>query len=168
MSMDEKMDLLLEGMNVIRQDVAELKADVAMLKQEISEVKEDIAELKADVAMLKEDVAVLKVDVTVLKSDVNLLKYDVIGLKENAENLHAEIEKLSQGQTSAGESMNGLRFMVENEIYRNIKIIAEGHLDLNRKLSEVLKGKDKWELNEVRLNHAESEIRMIKQELRMA
>lgn len=38
------------------------------------------------------------------------------------------------------------QFIIENDIQKNIKIIAEGHLDLNRKLDEALKVSQKQEL----------------------
>ena len=73
MSMD-KLDLLLEGMNELRQVTraildrqdetdAKLEAltmEVHQLKGEVAELKQDVAELKQDVAELKQDVADLK------------------------------------------------------------------------------------------------------------
>ncbi len=35
--------------------------------------------------------------------------------------------------------INSIQLTLENETNRNIKIIAEGHLDLSRKLDEALK-----------------------------
>jgi len=122
MSMD-KLDLLLEGMNELRQvtraildrqdetdaklealtmevhqlkgEVAELKRDVAELKQEVTELKQDVAVLKQDVAELKEDVAVLKQDVAELKEDVAELKQDVADLKDGQDRHERVLETLA-------------------------------------------------------------------------
>ena len=48
---------------------------------------------------------------------------------------------------------------------RDIKIIAEGHIDLSRKLDEALKGKEERELILIRLNHLEYEVGEIKKAL---
>lgn len=53
MSMDDKMDMLL-------QMVKELSEDNTWIKQELHTVKEDVSNLKEDVSYLKEDVAQLK------------------------------------------------------------------------------------------------------------
>ncbi|GED67788.1 hypothetical protein BRE01_14900 [Brevibacillus reuszeri] len=110
MSVD-KLDLLLEGMNELRQvtraildrqdendakldaltmEVHVLKGDVAQLKVDVAELKEDVAQLKVDVAELKEDVAQLKIDVTELKEGVAQLKIDFAELKDG-QNRHERV-----------------------------------------------------------------------------
>ena len=115
--MNRKLDLILEQMNIgfsdIRAELAEVKSDVAILKVDVANLKEDVANLKEDVANLKEDVAILKVDVANLKQEVNGLKIDV-------DNLNQE--------------MSGVKLKMENQLWSGIRIIAEGHLDFNRKL----------------------------------
>lgn len=78
---NEKLDILVEGMNELRliahalidrQD--ELDAKMDALTMEVHQLKADVAELKQDVAMLKQDVAELKQDIAMLKQDVAELK----------------------------------------------------------------------------------------------
>ena len=45
---------------------------------------------------------------------------------------------------------------------RNIKIIAEGHLDLGRKLDDALKVENEKELLLLRVNRIENELRRLK------
>ena len=54
------------------------------------------------------------------------------------------------------------------EINRNIRIIAEGHADLCRKLDEALKVENEKELLLVRTNIMENDIRKIKDKLEIA
>lgn len=57
---------------------------------------------------------------------------------------------------------------MENETNRNIRIIAEGHLDLSRKLDNALKVENEKELLLIRVNSLENEVRKIKQQLESA
>ena len=55
-----------------------------------------------------------------------------------------------------------IQLTLENETNRNIKIIAEGHLDLSRKLDEALKVDNEKELLLIRVNRLENELRRLK------
>ncbi len=50
-----------------------------------------------------------------------------------------------------------LQLTLENETNRNIKLIAEGHMDLNRKLDEALKIDTEKEILIMRVNSLENE-----------
>ena len=63
------------------------------------------------------------------------------------------------------ERTDSIQLKLENEVIRDIKIIAEGHIDLSRKLDEALKGKEERELILIRLNHLEYEVGEIKKVL---
>jgi len=54
---------------------------------------------------------------------------------------------------------------LENETNRNIKIIAEGHLDLNRKLDEALKAENEKEMLLISVNILENELRKVKERI---
>lgn len=58
-----------------------------------------------------------------------------------------------------------LQLTLENETNRNIKIIAEGHLDLNRKLDEALKVDNEKEMLLIRVNSLENELRKLKERI---
>lgn len=66
------------------------------------------------------------------------------------------------------QRMTSLELTLENETNRNIKIIAEGHSDLSRKLDLALKEDSEKELLRVRVNILENEIRKIKERLEIA
>lgn len=58
-----------------------------------------------------------------------------------------------------------VQLTLENETNRNIKLIAEGHFDLSRKLDEALKVENEKEMLLIRVNHLESEVRRIKKQV---
>ncbi len=55
-----------------------------------------------------------------------------------------------------------IQLTLENETNRNIKLIAEGHLDLARKLDEALKIDNEKEMLMIKVNHLENEVRILK------
>ncbi len=59
--------------------------------------------------------------------------------------------------------IRNIELTLENEINPNIRMIAEGHLDLNRKLDEALKIENEKEMLFIRVNHLENEFRKMKE-----
>lgn len=68
------------------------------------------------------------------------------------------LEKLSEMDSK----ITDIQLTLENETNRNIKIIAEGHLDLSRKLDEALKADNEKEMLLIRVNQIENELRRLK------
>ena len=69
-----------------------------------------------------------------------------------------EIQKLK-------EDVRSIRLTLENETNRNIRLIAEGHLDLSRKLDEALKVENEKELLLIRVNSLENDVRKLKERI---
>ena len=60
-----------------------------------------------------------------MQSEVQEVKGQVQGIEGKARELEGHVQ--------------GIRLTLENETNKNINIVAEGHLDLSRKLDEALK-----------------------------
>lgn len=58
-----------------------------------------------------------------------------------------------------------IRLTLENETNRNIMRVAEGHLDISRKLDEALKVENEKEMLVIRVNILENELRKVKDKL---
>lgn len=56
-----------------------------------------------------------------------------------------------------------IQLTLENETNRTIRIIAEGHLDLSRKLDEALRLESEKEILMLRVNRLENELRRVKE-----
>lgn len=63
------------------------------------------------------------------------------------------------------EQIIDIQLTLENETNRNIRIIAEGHIDLSRRLDEALKVKNEKEMLLIRVNILENELRKVKERL---
>lgn len=61
--------------------------------------------------------------------------------------------------------IRSIQLTLENETNRNIKIIAEGHLNLSRKLDDALKVDNEKEMLLIRVNTLENELRRIKERI---
>ena len=113
----------------------------------LASVGEDVRSLQGDVQTLKGDVKTLKEDVQTLKEDVQTLKEDVQTLKDRVTNIEITLE---------------------NETNRNIQLIAEGHLNLARKLDEALKELQPNIMYHLKVNHLDGEVTKMKRMLNMA
>ena len=114
------------------------------MKADIQEMKEDIRELQADIKQVKADICVMKKDIQDTKDDVQELKEEVGELKSSVKSIESTLE---------------------NEIAHGIKIIAEAHFDLHRKLHEALKITNEEELIALRVTNLEKEMRQVKEQI---
>ena len=69
-----------------------------------------------------------------------------------------ELEKLKY-------DVKDIRLTLENETNKSINIIAEGHLDLSRKLDEALKVDNEKEMLMLRVVRLENEVRQLKEKI---
>jgi len=107
-------------------------------------MKGDMQSMKGDMQSMKGDMQSMKGDMQVMKEDIKALQRDVAELNHRTTNLELTLE---------------------NETNRNIRLIAEGHLDLNRKLDDALKIENEKEMFSIRVNILENEVRKIKDQI---
>ena len=62
-------------------------------------------------------------------------------------------------------AIKDIQMTLENETNRNIRIIAEGHLDLGRKLDEAFKIENEKEMLLIRVNSLEAEVKRLKERI---
>lgn len=84
--------------------------------------------------MVHTEVAGLKTDIAELKTEVAELKTEVAELKTKVENLKTAVEKLDVRVTHLETRMEGVEVAIKEVLEPEIRIVAEGHLDLDRKL----------------------------------
>lgn len=76
-----------------------------------------------------------------------------------------EVGSIKNEVQSVKNEVGSIRLTIENETNRNIKIIAEGYLDLTRKLDDVLKVENEKEMLLIRVNILENELRKVKEQI---
>ena len=128
---------------------------------DMQNMKNDMQNMKSDMKEMKTDMQNMKTDMQNMKSDMKEMKTDMRGMKTDMQGMKTDIQDL-KGRVSS------IEMTLENETNRNIRIIAEGHADLCRKLDEALKVENEKELLLVRTNIMENDIRKIKDKLEIA
>ncbi|MEE0419860.1 MAG: hypothetical protein UDG86_07430 [Lachnospiraceae bacterium] len=95
---------------------------------------------------------------TSIEGKMDSLENDVVSLEGKVVSLEGKVDSLESNVVS-------IELTLENETNRNIKIIAEGHLDLSRKLNEAIHIasdiKSRQEIQDIYLNQYESKLKSI-------
>ena len=140
MTENQKMDLILQKLGGIEGGLASVGEDVRSLQGDVQTLKGDVQTLKDDVQTLNDDVQKPKGNVQTLKKAVQMLK----------------------------DRVTNIEITLENETNRNIQLIAEGHLNLDRKLEEALKELQPNTMYHLKVNHLDGEVTKMKRMLNMA
>lgn len=143
-----------EMLQAIYSDMQNMKNDMQGMKTDMQNMKTDMQNMKTDMQNMKSDMKEMKTDMQGMKTDMQEMKTDMQGMKTDIRDLKGRV--------------SSIEMTLENETNRNIRIIAEGHADLSRKLDEALKVENEKELLLVRTNIMENDIRKIKDKLEIA
>lgn len=112
-------------------------------------ILEKVNSLDEKVNSLDEKVNSLDEKVNSLDEKVSSLDEKVSSLDEKVNNLETDLQEVKQRVVK-------MDLIVENEIRVNIQRVAEGHLDLSRKLNECIRLsndiKDKQEIQDIYIN----------------
>ena len=125
-----------------------------MENQKMDLILQKLGGIEGGLASVSEDVRSLQGDMQTLKGDVKTLKEDVQTLKEDVQTLK--------------DRVTNIEITLENETNRNIQLIAEGHLNLDRKLNEALKELQPNTMYHLKVNHLDGEVTKMKRMLNMA
>ena len=125
-----------------------------MENQKMNLILQKLGGIEGGLASVSEDVRSLQGDMQTLKGDVKTLKEDVQTLKEDVQMLK--------------DRVTNIEITLENETNRNIQLIAEGHLNLDRKLDEALKELQPNTMYHLKVNHLDGEVTKMKRMLNMA
>ena len=117
---------------------------------------------------VREEVKELRKDVTELQVGMKELRADVTKLQVDVEELQTGMEKLSTDVERLGRKTEKIEFIMENELRPNICKIAEGHLDLSRKLDMVRVRRSEYTLMDIKVSGLQLDIREIKNALKIA
>lgn len=144
-------EIFNSSMKPIKEELQDVKGEVLGLKGQVQGIEEEVLELK-------EQVQGVQGEVRELKGQVRGVQGEVLELKERVQGVGGKARKL-EGH------VQGIRLTLENETNKNINIIAEGHLNLSRKLDEALKVENEKEVLLIRINCLENGYRTLKEQV---
>lgn len=154
MTDSQKLDLILKSTKMIESDVGTLKQDVSMLKDKTNLLEDKLDSLQGSVERLEGRVSGLESNAEKTESRLLLLEECAAGMERRLEGLSCK--------------MTSMENTLETETNRNIRIVAENHVDLYRRFhqaSEITTGE---ELMKININRHENEIRRLKEIMRIA
>lgn len=109
-------ELLQSISNLMDKKLEPIYNEIINLKNDMEGVKQDITDVKQDIADVKQNITGVKQDITILKQDMKSVKKELTEFKE---------------ETKA--EFNKIYIIIENEIRKNINILAENYLAAARR-----------------------------------
>ena len=138
---------------------------MALTKEDLQAIAGLIQPLKDDMNIMKNDIKTLRNDIDVIKKDIDVMKKDIDGMKNDIDGMKNDIDGMKNDIKNLDKRVTSLEVHLENITDKNIRIIAEGHLDLNRKLDDALKVENEKELLIIRVRILEEELKKVKDRL---
>lgn len=106
MTVDEKLNLILQNMSEIQEDISGMKKDITDMKKDITDMKEDITGIKEEITDMKEDI-------TYLSKKVNAIEITL----ENETNKNIQI--IAEGHFSLDRKLDeAIRGSHDNDLYK--------------------------------------------------
>lgn len=138
-----------------------VKKAVEPVRKDVAGLQEEMSEMRKDITGLQEGMSEMRKDITGMQEGMSEMREDITGLQQKV----TELQKTSD---ETRKDVADIRITMENEVLRGIRIIGEGHLDLSRKMNQILETKEERELMELRVLSLEHEVRRIKDRLEIA
>lgn len=86
-------------------------------------------------------------------------------MDERFDKVDERLDRMDTRFDKLENDVTGIKLTLENEIRQNIMRVAEGHLDLYRKLDDAQKIDNEKEMIAIRVNILETELRKVKERL---
>ncbi len=135
---------------------------IAMLLEKSAEkTNEKIAGIENKISGIENKISGIENKISGMENKISGIENKISGMENKISDMD---EKMSKMQ----DDILNIQLTLENETNRNIKIIAEGHLDLSRKYNEASTIKAEEELALIRLNTLSEDVRKIKAKLAIA
>ena len=109
-------------------------------------MKSDIVILKDTVSDLNQRVGYLETDMSEVKTDISYMKDEIKGIREE---------------------QKWMRVQWENDFQKGLNIVSENHLNLDRKLNEILKRQESIDIYKLRVNVLSRDMHDVKARLHM-
>ena len=138
---------------------------MALTTEDLQAIAELLKPMQKDIKDLQKDSKNMQQDIKDLQKDSKNIQQDIKDLQKDSKNIQQDIKDLQKDSKNMWQNIKDIQLTLEHETNRNIRLIAEGHFDLNRKLDNALKIESEKELLLIRVNHLENEVRKVKDTL---
>ena len=104
------------------------------------------------------------VEKTVVKV-VEPMKQEIREVKKEVAEVKSDLTEVKREVAEVKSDLTEVKLTLENEVNKKINIIAEGHLDLNRKFDEALKIESEKEMMNLRITILENDVRRLQEKV---
>ena len=80
-------------------------------------------------------------------------------IETRLDSVETRLDSMEKDITSVKKDVSGIKVSIENEINHNIRLIAEGHLDLSRNLHDAMKPSTTIEMLQIEVNVLKTKVR---------
>lgn len=115
-----------------------------------------------------EKIAGIENKISGIENKISGMENKILDMESTISSMENKISDMDEKMSKMQDDILNIQLTLENETNRNIKIIAEGHLDLSRKYNEASTIKAEEELALIRLNTLSEDVRKIKAKLAIA
>lgn len=158
-------ELLISIGEMLEAKISPLREDIREVRQDMSDVKQDICVMKQEMGSMRQEIDGMKQETVSLKQDMGVMRQEIDFVKEETGSMRSEVSSLREEMDAVKQRLILIETTLENETNRGIRIIAEGHLDLSRKLDDALRVDNEKEWLLLRVTHLENEVHTIKERM---
>lgn len=133
-------DLLDTKLEPIRREICGLGNRLTGVEERLTGVEERLTSVEERLTSAEERLTSVEERLTSLEGRVTGLESDIADIKQK---------------------IASLEITIESETNKNIRIVAEGHLDINRKLDEAIKASYDNDIYKMKVNMLDAEIKRI-------
>ena len=100
-----------------------------------------------------------------LESRMDALENRMDVLESRMDALENRVSELERELSIVKNDVTSIKLQIENELIPNIKRVAEGHQDLQRRFEEAVTYRSEYETLVLRVNHLETEVENIQKKI---
>lgn len=153
--MSEDTRMILEQLCKLGEQFSTVDNRITALGEVVSRMDERLSSIEEKISQLDERLSAVENKVTAIEEGFSRLNERLSVIEDRVSYTNDKIIFLDS-------RISEVQMTLENETNRGIHIIAEGHLDLTRKLDEALKIENEKEMMLLRMVSMENELRRMK------
>ena len=128
-----------------------MKGEIHVLKEDVQGLKENMQSMQGEIYVLQENMLGMQGSIYVLQENMRDVQENIQDMRENIQGMQENIQDLNCAVTKTN-------LIIENELRVNLQRVAEGHLDLSRKLDEAKKPNEEVEVLSLKVRRLESSV----------
>lgn len=141
---------------------------VVGMNERMLNMDEKIQTMDNRIQGLDEKVQAMDDKIQAMDGKIQVMDDKIQAMDSEIKTMKVEIQSINKTLDQHTNDIRNLQLTLENVTNKNISIIAENHIELNRKLNEALKVREEEEKLYMRMNIVENDVRKLKEKAGIA